>query len=216
MILQVSMLDSTVDQQLEIRASGFSPGERVTMRLSLVEPHLPWQSEAEFVADDAGTIGLSRDAPVSGSYDGADPMGLFWSMELPPQTYAKLMRGEIAPDPRWGVEHEMHLSLSAEAQTRASTELIRRYMTATLTRTAIREHGVVGTLFHQQGRRRPGVIALGGSGGGLDEFAPALLANHGYAALGLAYFGFENLPQDLYEIPLEYFGQRDRVDAESS
>jgi dienelactone hydrolase len=206
MILQVNMLDTTVDQPLEMRASGLSPGERVTMRLSSIEPHLQWQSAAEFVADDAGEIDLSQDAPVSGSYDGADPMGLFWSMLLPPETYAKLMRGEIAPDPRWGVEHEIHLSLSAEAHTRASTELIRRFITANVKRTAIRERGVVGTMFHQQGERRPGVIVLGGSGGGLDEFAPALLANHGYAALGLAYFGFENLPQDLYEIPLEYFG----------
>jgi dienelactone hydrolase len=50
------------------------------------------------------------------------------------------------------------------------------------------------------------VIVLGGSDGGLDEFTPALLANHGYTTLGLAYFGIENLPPDLYEIPLEYFG----------
>lgn len=207
MKLQVSMLDSTVDQPLDICADGFAPGERVTIRLSSIEPHLPWQSEAEFVADGAGVVDLSRDAPTRGSYEGADPMGLFWSMSLPPPIYEKLMKGEIAPDPRWGVAHELHLLLSAEAGgKKASTEMIRRYMTANVTRTEVREQGVVGTMFHHRGQRRPGIIVLSGSGGGLDEFKPALLANHGYAALGLAYFGFENLPQDLYEIPLEYFG----------
>jgi dienelactone hydrolase len=208
MILQVSMLDSTLDQPLEILAYGLAPGERVTLRLSMLEPHLPWQSEAEFIANGAGAIDLSRDAPVSGSYDDADAMGLIWSMRLPSPIHEKLMRGEIALDPRWGVEHGLHLSLSAEAggQKHATTELIRRYMTADVTRTPLREQGVVGTMFHHRGQRRPGIIVVGGSGGGLDEFTPALLANHGYAALGLAYFGFENLPRDLYEIPLEYFG----------
>ncbi len=46
---------------------------------------------------------------------------------------------------------------------------------------------------------------LGGSGGGLSERGAALLASRGFAALALAYFRAEHLPQDLIEIPLEYF-----------
>lgn len=50
------------------------------------------------------------------------------------------------------------------------------------------------------------MIVLGGSDGGLSsEDVAAMLANHGYAALALAYFGAEGLPQSLEEIPLEYF-----------
>ncbi len=41
---------------------------------------------------------------------------------------------------------------------------------------------------------------------GLWEHAAALLASHGYAALALAYFGVEDVPKDLINIPLEYFG----------
>jgi dienelactone hydrolase len=209
MNLQVSMLDSTVDQALEIRMSGLAPEERVTLSLSLLEPHLNWQAEAEFVANGDGVIDLSRDAAVSGSYEGVDSMGLFWSMTLPPPINEKLMKGELTPDPRWGVEQDLHLLLSAEGggAGRASVELTRRYMTPEIRRIPVRQKGIVGTMFsHHLGQRRRGIIVVGGSGGGLDEFTPALLANHGYAALGLAYFGFENLPQDLYEIPLEYFG----------
>jgi uncharacterized protein len=53
----------------------------------------------------------------------------------------------------------------------------------------------------------PGVLVLGGSGGGIgwQEDTAAVLAGHGFAALALAYFGMEGLPDGLELIPLEYF-----------
>ncbi len=53
----------------------------------------------------------------------------------------------------------------------------------------------------------PGVLVLGGSEGGAPLRAAAWLASHGYAALALAYFRYEDLPARLEAIPLEYFGQ---------
>ena len=53
----------------------------------------------------------------------------------------------------------------------------------------------------------PGVLVLGGSEGGLPQRSAAWLASHGYAALALAYFRYEDLPAKLEAIPLEYFGQ---------
>ena len=53
----------------------------------------------------------------------------------------------------------------------------------------------------------PGVLVVGGSEGGLPAPKAIWLAGHGYAALALAYFHYENLPQDLQAIPLEYFGE---------
>ena len=57
--------------------------------------------------------------------------------------------------------------------------------------------------------KHPGIIVLGGSDGGIEPATTtaALLAEQGYAALALAYFRFEQLPQKLEEIPLEYFKQ---------
>jgi len=67
---------------------------------------------------------------------------------------------------------------------------------------------LAGTLFFPSDQEpHPGILVLGGSGGGLmwaDQMA-ALLASHGYAALALAYFAYEQLPPALVEIPLEYF-----------
>lgn len=38
MILQVSLLAARVDEALDIRVTGLTPGERSTLRLSLLEP----------------------------------------------------------------------------------------------------------------------------------------------------------------------------------
>ena len=90
--------------------------------------------------------------------------------------------------------------------------------------THVRDDGLVGTLFAPAGDdRRPAVLAVGGSGGGLsfaDAIAP-LLASHGYTSMALAYFRMEGLPATLDRIPLEYFeralawlARHPRVDAD--
>lgn len=41
--------------------------------------------------------------------------------------------------------------------------------------------------------------------GGLTEFRASLLASHGFAVLAVAYFAYEDLPNLLQEVDLEYF-----------
>jgi dienelactone hydrolase len=53
--------------------------------------------------------------------------------------------------------------------------------------------------------RHPAVLVVGGSEGGRPLRPAAWLASHGYVALALAYFRFEDLPPQLESIPLEYF-----------
>jgi uncharacterized protein len=43
--------------------------------------------------------------------------------------------------------------------------------------------------------------------GGLYEPYARAFASNGFAALTLAYFGYPNLPEELVEIPIEYFGK---------
>ncbi|HEY1790089.1 MAG TPA: acyl-CoA thioester hydrolase/BAAT C-terminal domain-containing protein [Verrucomicrobiae bacterium] len=70
----------------------------------------------------------------------------------------------------------------------------------------VRDDGLRGTLFLPAGKGPwPGVIVLGGSDGGLPGGDAAFLATKGDAALALAYFHYEDLPQSLENIPLEYF-----------
>jgi hypothetical protein len=69
----------------------------------------------------------------------------------------------------------------------------------------VREREIVGTLFSLPVKPQPGVIVLSCSEGGLNEYLAATLASDGFTTLALAYFNFENLPNQLCEIPLEYF-----------
>jgi pimeloyl-ACP methyl ester carboxylesterase len=52
----------------------------------------------------------------------------------------------------------------------------------------------------------PGVIDMFGTAGGLIEMRAALLASHGFAALALAYFDFDDLPKGI-NLDLEYFSE---------
>jgi dienelactone hydrolase len=100
------------------------------------------------------------------------------------------------------------VSLRAVAQdgTHAETAVTRWVASPGVSRRAVRESGVVGTLFLPPGRgRHPAGLVLGGSGGGISEGLAALLASHGYATLALGYFRMPGLPQELVNIPLEYF-----------
>jgi uncharacterized protein len=75
---------------------------------------------------------------------------------------------------------------------------------------AVRESGLIANFHHPSTPGgHPGIIVMGGAGGGLSSAnaVGSLLAEAGYAALALAYFGIEDLPTRLEEIPLEYFKQ---------
>ena len=76
--------------------------------------------------------------------------------------------------------------------------------------TKVMNGGLVATLhLPKVTGRRPAVIVLGGSDGGLataNLFGEPLAAS-GFVALCLAYFAMDGLPPDLTEIPLEYFKQ---------
>uniref|UniRef100_A0A7M4G2Z8 Acyl-CoA thioesterase 6 n=1 Tax=Crocodylus porosus TaxID=8502 RepID=A0A7M4G2Z8_CROPO len=56
----------------------------------------------------------------------------------------------------------------------------------------------------------PGVIDMFGDEGGLTEYRASLLANHGFAALSLPYFDFEDLPRVMKDLNFEYFEEAAR------
>jgi acetyl esterase/lipase len=110
--------------------------------------------------------------------------------------------------PRKGPLDPYPVTFTAEADGKdiatATLELL--LVSPEVIRTEVREKGLAGTFFRPAGKgRSPGVIMLGGSGGGLFEPSAALLASRGYAVFALAYFNYEKLPTNLVEIPLEYF-----------
>src|SRR5712691_1136244 len=69
-----------VDEVTPLRLRGAQPGQAVTIRVrSLDGRGRTWESHAEFRAASDGRIDVATHAPVSGTYEGIDPTGLFWS-----------------------------------------------------------------------------------------------------------------------------------------
>ncbi|XP_035279578.1 putative acyl-coenzyme A thioesterase 6 isoform X3 [Anguilla anguilla] len=51
----------------------------------------------------------------------------------------------------------------------------------------------------------PGIVQMHTLGGGLSEVNGCLLANHGFVVLSLAFWGYQDLPQNVKKFDLEYF-----------
>lgn len=185
--------------------SGLKSGEQVTVKARSTDARdRLWQSSAVFTASGSGTVDVSGQAPISGSYVGADIFGLLWSMKPPevsdkrPPSYAN---DEVNG---WTVDFTV---LDASGHS-ASARLRRVYQMpgSALVRVPLEKDGMSGFLYYPaEGGRFPGVIILGGSNGGLCEWLAQALASNGFAALTLAYFNYPGLPAELVEIPLEYF-----------
>jgi hypothetical protein len=121
-----------------------------------------WTSHAAFVADAHGRVNVGMQRPIAGTYELLDSMGLFWSMApatgAEPRGYAS---ASVAP---------LHVQFTAEVNgsTVASQRVDRRPMAADVARTEVSDDGLVATLFRPRvSERRPAVITVGGSGGGL-------------------------------------------------
>jgi dienelactone hydrolase len=200
--IEVDRSDTLYDQPIAIRVRECPPGAAVTVRaVALDDLQHRWESSAVFIADASGGVDVSQQPVQSGSYPGKDAMGLFWSMRLDPAIVERSPFIKTQPTP-------MVVTISAEqAGETASIEVTRCLIGRGVRRSEIREQGLVATFFDHESGPRPAVIIVSGSGGGLAEDQPALLASRGYTVLSLGYFGMEGVPQDLVNIPLEYFGR---------
>lgn len=185
---------SLADQAVQIEITGLSPGGLVNVQLRSTDAHgVPWQASAAYRADPGGDVDLSTAAAISGSYHGISGMGLIWSMHA------------LKPDPAgayfWGdTPLAFTLAVSAHSTQVASASFQRKFSAGATAETmeSLPADGFVGEFWHpaNTASRRPAVLVLAGSEGGLPGvLLPALLASSGYPALGVAYFAEPGLPQ---------------------
>lgn len=189
---------------LELVLGGLPPNAAVSLRASLVTADgLGWRSEAEFRADEAGQLSVATSPARSGSYRGADPNGLLWSL-APDDVSLAEQSSLTAGLPTLPVRIEAVVRGDVVASIVVTVELLPHDVSAL----AVEEDGFRGTLFLPggAGRFRP-VLVLGGSGGDANEPVAALLSRHGYLALALPYFSQPGLPEELVDIDLEYFAR---------
>src|SRR5512133_3722633 len=131
-----------IDSAIAIELRGFPPRRPVSLTATETFPSgSRWQAQATFMSDENGRIDVAQQAPVSGSYDGVSPMGLFWSMAR--------LRGEALPIPEDAMMRPFRVRLEATsaAGAEAAADFERRVAAPGVTRQAIRTAGLVGTLF---------------------------------------------------------------------
>lgn len=198
-ILEVDPITSLGGEPVSVRASGLEPGSHASLVVEQVdEMEVNWESKATFVVDKDGVVDPAVQAPVTGSYEGVDPAGLFWSMKPV---------SELKPGGAFGkslTPQKMTAHLEIREIRLAMKSFERLKVAPGVVRREIREDGIVGTLFLPEGEgERPGIIVLGGSEGGTYEPSAAMYASRGFVTLALAYFGIEDLPRELVNIPVE-------------
>src|SRR5580704_6452560 len=201
--LEISPSRVMADQPASIRATGLQTNERVAIRAELVDGEdAHWTSQADFAADSQGNIDTSKQAPVAGSYKEVSAMGIIWSM-----TPASHKTARYQPPRNFGAQ-TVEFQLMRGSALLASAHMEQIPVAEGVERVTLHEGALRGVLFLPPGKdRHPAVLVLGGSEGGMPTRRAAWLASHGFAALALAYFRYDDLPKELAGIPLEYFGQ---------
>jgi Acyl-CoA thioester hydrolase/BAAT N-terminal region len=118
MHLDITPEHPALDTELSIRVSELPPTSRVTLRAHSTDAvGQAWVSQATFTADRDGLVDLRRDAPVTGSYWAADPMGLVWSMLPAGAPESRHVRDRLAPVPlRLTAEADGASSVNAQVQ----------------------------------------------------------------------------------------------------
>jgi dienelactone hydrolase len=191
-----------MDEEVKIDVAGLRPGQVATLRATTQWHGQTWEAWASFRADEAGRVEVRNSAPLSGTYSGKDAMGLFWSMRPAAKTTAgDTHHAATITEPR-----VTRIRLEFDNPQDVEIDVKRRILRPGIRRRDVKVNGLVGRLFEPaKPGRRPGVVVLSGSEGGMDEMEAALLSSHGYTTFALAYFGAPGLPRELIEIPLEYF-----------
>jgi dienelactone hydrolase len=190
--LTATPASALADTPVAVTARGLAPHAAVTLRAS-------WAGFGGARAD--STVPLRADGDGRLDLRGLDGARFLWGMRI--AATAGLF-GLPATD-----DTVVHLSLAGDGKVVARANLHRHLGTSALRPRPLTfgRDRLVGWFFAPPGvRRRPAVLAIGGSEGGVGTIdLAALLASHGHPTLALGYFAAPGLPERLERIPLEYF-----------
>ncbi|XP_068127981.1 acyl-coenzyme A amino acid N-acyltransferase 1-like [Hyperolius riggenbachi] len=208
-LLTISPEVVLADEPVKIRAWELPAQQIITIRAWLKdEKGELFYSRAFYRSDDEGKVDLEHTPATGGDFCGVHPMGLFWALKST-TPFFRLMKCDVMGSPfEIHLEVYCHLEMNVipECSPEASACLRRWYVAPGVQRVQVREGRMRGALFLPPGEGPfRGVIDLFGRFGGLVEFRSSLLASHGFAALALAYFAYEDLPKTFNSLDLKYF-----------
>ncbi|XP_037623888.1 peroxisomal succinyl-coenzyme A thioesterase-like isoform X1 [Sebastes umbrosus] len=191
--LSVEPSRGLMDEKFVVLVQNVFPGSQLTVyALYQCEGGYSWESFAHYTANATGTVNVSEDLSLGGTYSGVEPMGLMWSLRPVPGSKPWLrMRKMNVQTPM-----EVKISVYQGHQTEGFVDKVplagvvveRWYMAPGVRRIPVTENGLTATLFLPSGPGPfPGLLDLWGGGGKLVEYRSALLASHGFASLALDY-----------------------------
>ncbi|XP_042338572.1 acyl-coenzyme A thioesterase 1-like, partial [Plectropomus leopardus] len=189
--LSVQPSRGLVDEKFIVLVQNVFPGLQLTVHaLHQCEQRDCWEAFAHYTANANGTVNVSEDPSVGGTYSGVEPMGLLWSLRPVPGSKPGLRLRKINVQTPMVViisVYQGHQSEGfADKVLLASAVVERWYMAPGVRRVPITESGLTATLFLPSGPGPfPGILDLWGAGGKLMEYRAALLASHGFASLAL-------------------------------
>ncbi|XP_023125506.2 peroxisomal succinyl-coenzyme A thioesterase-like isoform X1 [Amphiprion ocellaris] len=206
-----------MDEKFIILVQKALPGFQLTIHASYhCEDGNSWEAFAHYTADAGGTVNVSQDTSLGGTYSGVEAMGLLWSLRPVPGSKPGLrLRKKNVQTPM-----EVTISVYQGHQTEgfvdqvplASVLVERWYMAPGVHRIPITEEGLTATLFLPAGPGPfPGLLDLWGGAGQLVEYRAALLASHGIASLALDYLTSKVTVETGKNVDNQYFETAYRV-----
>merc|ERR1719259_234116 len=216
--LSVSPASAMFDEPVSITASGLCPGQPYSVTSSVTDSKgVPFTALAHYTADSEGRIDTAKQPAIGGHYSGLQPMGLVANLRPERSTKYKHHRFSfkdvMTPNSYEFKLHEGYSLVHQLMHGRDPPVLDSATHTRALAGPGVRRipvrHGRVrGVLYLPEGPGpHPGVIDLFGSAGGCLQHRSALLASRGVASLALAFFAYEDLPERIEEIDIDYFEQ---------
>ncbi len=202
--IEISPQKAIYGSPIEVKITGLDKNEIVTLETTSTDAaDVLWKATAEFEANKRGIIDLSKTAPKSGDYEGADHLGLFWAMK-PINTERKELT--YIYDREKNLIVNLTLTKADGSTLLAKVERFYENPTDPLTSFTLDEDGLKGTLYSPTAEGKyPGIILLTGSNGGDIKWLAKAIASNRFSVLTLPYFKYPGLPNELVNIPLEYF-----------
>ncbi|KAK5927448.1 hypothetical protein CgunFtcFv8_012605 [Champsocephalus gunnari] len=215
--LSVQPSRGLVDEKFTVLVQNLLPGFQLTIHaLHQCEDGHSWEAFAHYNADATGTVNVSQDPSLGGTYSGVEPMGLLWNLRPVPGSKTGLRWRKMNVQTPMGVTISVYQGHQTEGfldqVLLASVVVERWYMAPGVRRVPITEGGLIATLFLPSGPGPfPGLLDLWGWGGKLVEYRAALLASHGIASMALDYLTPQMTKETGRMVDIDYFETAYRV-----
>lgn len=136
------------DKAVQVTVEGLAPHKPVELRSKLVDDKgIVFKASAQYKADEAGQVDLSRAPSLGGSYTGVEPMGLFWSL-APETPHSKVFKKDVLAPTQVKIE-----ALNGDTgELLASETNEREFMMEGMKRIPVEEGRIRGVLFIPPGK----------------------------------------------------------------